>query len=80
MSFNKLMKYKRHTHHPRICSGIGIQVVFTLSLNPVVCRGFELFMAMNNGRTADKWENGIKHRSYQRASELCTCVFENLFS
>lgn len=63
-------------HNHRILSGVGIQVVFKLSLNSVVCRGFELFLAKNNGRTTDdKWENRIKHRSYQRASELCTCVF-----
>lgn len=69
------MKYKCGRRDHRVLSGIGIQVVFKLSLNSVACRGFELFLAKNNGRTTDKWKNGIKHRSYQRGSELCTCVF-----
>lgn len=73
-SFNKLIKYKCVIHNHRILSGRGSLVIFKLRLNLVVCSGFELFLAKNNGRTTDKWENGIKHRSYQRASELCTCV------
>lgn len=74
-SFNVLIKYKWGIHSHGILSGIGIRVVFKLSLNSVACRGFELFVVMNNGRTADKWENAIKHIIYQRASQLCTCVF-----
>lgn len=73
-SFIKLIKYKYGIHNHRILSGRGGPVVFKLSLNSVVCSGFELFLAKNNGRTTGKWENGIKCRSYQRASELCTCV------
>lgn len=52
----------------------GIQVVFKLSLNSVACWGFELFLAKNN-RSTGKLKNGIKHRSYHRASEVYTCVF-----
>lgn len=36
--------------------------------------GFELFLAKNN-RSTGKLKNEIKHRSYQRDSEVWPCVF-----
>jgi len=56
--FNKLIEYRCAIHNHRIFSGIGIQVVFKLSLNSVACRGFELLLAKNNARTTDKWKMG----------------------